>query len=68
MGDFGNVMARDGCLVGQYLARGVRAQDLAGRAVVVHARADDLGRGGTDESRRTGSAGARLACGTLEHV
>ena len=41
--------------------------DLAGRAVVVHARADDLGRAGPT-SRDAAEARARLACGTLEHV
>jgi Cu-Zn family superoxide dismutase len=36
-----------------------------GRSLVIHEGADDLGKGGTDESIRTGSAGSRIACGII---
>ncbi|KAJ6832435.1 superoxide dismutase [Cu-Zn] 2-like [Iris pallida] len=36
-----------------------------GRAVVVHADHDDLGRGGHELSKTTGNAGARIGCGII---
>ena len=36
-----------------------------GRAVVLHADEDDLGKGGVELSKTTGNAGARIACGVI---
>uniref|UniRef100_UPI001E1B3F7D extracellular superoxide dismutase [Cu-Zn] n=1 Tax=Jaculus jaculus TaxID=51337 RepID=UPI001E1B3F7D len=64
-GDFGNFAVRDGRL---WKYRSGLAASLAGphsivgRAVVVHAGEDDLGRGGNQASVENGNAGRRLAC------
>ena len=64
-GDFGNFAVRDG-QVWKYRS-GLAASltgphSIAGRAVVVHAGEDDMGRGGNQASLENGNAGRRLAC------
>lgn len=40
-------------------------ESIVGRSVVVHRDADDEGKGGDDESLRTGNAGPRLECAVI---
>jgi len=42
----------------------IGAESVLGRTIVVHAGTDDLGKGGNEESKKTGNAGPRPACGT----
>mmetsp|Transcript_17198 Transcript_17198/g.19603 ORF Transcript_17198/g.19603 Transcript_17198/m.19603 type:complete len:177 (+) Transcript_17198:37-567(+) len=39
-----------------------------GRAFVVHEGRDDYGQGGFNDSKTTGHAGARIACGVIEQL
>jgi len=73
-GDLGNILA-DGPntllnLVDSYITLGDGGlRDVAGRGIVIHAGEDDLGRGTgdkTESSKKTGNAGARVACGVIK--
>lgn len=73
IGDLGNVMAKNDAntntitnvaikdvvlkLSGQY--------SIVGRAIVIHEGRDDLGKGGSSDSLKTGAAGRRVACCTV---
>ncbi|KAJ5104576.1 RNA-induced silencing complex nuclease component Tudor-SN [Penicillium alfredii] len=67
VGDLGNFKTdAEGNATGSVqdkLVKLIGAESVLGRTLVVHAGTDDLGRGGNEESKKTGNAGARPACG-----
>eukprot|EP00243_Klebsormidium_subtile_P014214 TRINITY_DN999_c0_g1_i2.p1 TRINITY_DN999_c0_g1~~TRINITY_DN999_c0_g1_i2.p1 ORF type:complete len:156 (-),score=38.28 TRINITY_DN999_c0_g1_i2:730-1197(-) len=69
VGDLGNVIAGDDGVASLKLddiqIPLTGPNSIIGRAVVVHADVDDLGKGGHELSKTTGNAGGRLACGVV---
>lgn len=69
VGDLGNIKTDgQGNSVGSTtdkLIKLIGAESVIGRTVVCHAGTDDLGKGGNEESKKTGNAGPRPACGTF---
>ncbi|SCU77585.1 LAME_0A01596g1_1 [Lachancea meyersii CBS 8951] len=69
VGDLGNILANaKGVAQGSmtdHLVKLIGPTSVVGRTVVVHAGRDDLGRGGNEESLKTGNAGPRPACGVI---
>ncbi|EWC48130.1 superoxide dismutase Cu-Zn [Drechslerella stenobrocha 248] len=69
VGDLGNIATNEsGVAVGSQtdsLVKLIGPHSILGRTVVVHGGTDDLGKGGNEESLKTGNAGPRPACGVI---
>lgn len=69
-GDLGNIESKNQLAKGSLYAPGIcltkkPQTSVLGRMIIVHDKEDDLGKGGDEESLKTGNAGARLACGVI---
>lgn len=69
-GDLGNVIAKDGIINVQLRCKTVSLSPFSpkciiGRGLVLHEKRDDLGKGGDEESKKTGNSGHRIACGII---
>ena len=70
VGDLGNIIAdKNGKVKTTFSDHQISLRDtkrnIIGRSVIIHDKEDDLGKGGDEESLRTGNAGARLVCAVI---
>ena len=69
VGDLGNITADESGVAKVNIVSNrielIGDRSIVGRGIVVHADKDDLGKGGDEESSKTGNAGDRLACGVI---
>jgi Cu-Zn family superoxide dismutase len=48
-----------------YMLEGIKVTDLFGRSLIVHADPDDYGKGGQEDSLKTGHSGRRIGCAII---
>ena len=70
VGDLGNIFSKNkvakGVMYDKVISLDFKSKCcVIGRCIVVHEGEDDLGKGGDDESLKTGNAGKRLGCGVI---
>lgn len=68
VGDLGNIRSYGGVACIDFTDSVISlsgCHSIIGRALVVHAMTDDLGRTNNAESKTTGNAGGRVSCGVI---
>ena len=69
-GDLGNIISKNKIAKGSIETNKIsinphNINSIIGRMIIVHEDEDDLGRDNNEESKKTGNAGKRLACGII---
>lgn len=64
-GDLGNIHVHDNEFCSSEFHANVNVFEIIGRALIIHENEDDLGMGKNEESKKTGNAGKRIACGVI---
>ena len=69
VGDLGNIVANNGgmanVIIMDKLVKLRGKNSVIGRSMIIHEDPDDLGKGGFPDSKTTGHAGKRIACGVI---
>ncbi len=70
LGDLGNIVSKNNFCKGKLFAKDIclyrnMKTSVLGRMVIIHMDEDDLGLRENNESKKTGNAGARVACGVI---
>ena len=73
VGDLGNIKSKNKLSKGYFYDNMLslnkkHKHSIIGRTVIVHEKRDDLGKGGNEESLKTGNAGPRIGCGIIKLI
>jgi len=65
-GDLGNIeFNKEGNCFMNFTTSKFLVKDIIGRSVIIHEDEDDLGKGGNEESIKTGNSGKRISCSVI---